>query len=145
MNSNDEGLFIQANWKARLVLTGYVLLMLLIAISLIYEFDRATPPEDALQKEFHRSIESLRHLINILLVITLIHAVFFCWYFVRLANNSIRAGKFPPPGTWVIVRTEIRTGKRALVSAYATYFLAVFIWLPVAMPVYLKWILEKFT
>lgn len=144
MKSNGDDQYIQANGNARLVLAGYVALMLLIAFLLLYGLDRATPPENVSQKVLDQSIESLDQLFNILLIITLIHAVFFCWYFVRLATNSIRTGKFPPPGTWVIVKTKIRIGKRALVSAYATYFLAVFMWLPVAIPLYLKWLLEKF-
>ena len=145
MNSKNGDQFIEASRKARLLLIGYIVLLLLIAISLMLRIDRANPPADASQEELNRSIESFEQLIDKFLILTLIQAVFFSWYFVRLANNSIRTGKFPPPGTSVIARTKIQIGKRALVSAYTTYFLVIIIWLPVAIPVYIKWLLEKFT
>jgi hypothetical protein len=145
LNLNHSDQYIQANLKARIVSFGYIVFMILIAMLLMYGLDDAIPQENASQDELRQSTASLGQQINIFAVFTLIHAIFFCWYFVRLANSSIRTGKFPPPGTWVIVRTKIRTGKSALVSAYASYFLAVFMWLPVAIPVYLKWILGKFT
>ena len=141
----NEGKFIEPSNKARFFLLGYIVLLALIVFYLKTEFDNILPAGNASQEQLDMAIASVGKMIDYLLLFTVLQAILFSAYFVMLANQSIKSGQFPPPGTAVVKRTRISTGRKAFFSACLAYLIAVFMWCLILIPQYLKWILAQFT
>ena len=137
--------YIEPSTKARVLLIIYFALLALLVFIAKSETDQLQFSEYSTRQQLDNSIQSFKELINYLLVFTVIQAMMFSTYFVLIANKSIKTGRFPPKGTRVIKRTRIVRGKKAFHSALITYFFALFVWLLVLIPAYLKWILNEFT
>ena len=52
-------------------------------------------------------------------VIGFIVALFWVTYFARLGYRAITMRHFPPPGTIVVRRTKVRTGRTATLAGYS--------------------------
>jgi hypothetical protein len=62
-------------------------------------------------------------------------------YFARLGYRTLRLRSYPPPGTVVVFRTRIRSGREAMLAAYASIAFAAVMVLPLVLLSYLTWLL----
>ena len=115
-----EAEFVEADRATRLKLVAFVgVLALLILLERLTAPDPALPGTDP-QLAFKQMSDRL-------LLVTLAAAPFaLAWsvYFVRLAVKIRRSGQWPPPGVRVVVRTQIRRGRRATEMWIATLVMA---------------------
>lgn len=58
-------------------------------------------------------------------------------YFWRLGRRAIASSQFPPPGTLVVKRTRIATGRLAKIEAWLSMLFGVISWVPTAFFAYL--------
>lgn len=137
--------YIEPSTRARILTIIYIAFLAILVFIAKNETDQFQLPEKATQEQIDGSLQSLRELIDYLLAFTVLQAILFSTYLVLIANKSIRTGRFPPTGFGVIRRTRIIHGKKAFYGACLTYFLALCAWLPILVPLYLKWFLNEFT
>ena len=138
-----QGQFIEADIRARLILFAYVLIL---ASGLFLFIDSLNTLKPLLQGESEQVVmakQYMHDLFNYLLIFGVIHAVILSILFISIANRSRQSGCFPPMNTWVIVKTTVTTGDKAKRSAWFCYACALLVWLPVALPVYLSWLLDE--
>jgi hypothetical protein len=101
--------FVEADKATKLKLAAFVGVLALLIL-----LERLTAPDPTLPvTDPHLAFKQMT---DRLLLVTLVAAPFtLAWsaYFMRLAIRIRRSGQWPPPGVRVVVRTQIRRGRRA--------------------------------
>lgn len=136
-----NGSYLEANRKAQLVVLLTFLFVVVIVVSLEPLLYRVMP-------SFSASLEGIGTSGGLLLLLTLVsHVVSFAlslfWiaHLVHVGYRTLKLGSYPPPGTMVVFRTRIRTGKQAEVSGYLSFALAALMIAPIALTAYVTWLL----
>ena len=138
----DE-LYLEPNRRVQIV----VLLIFIVAALLLASLDPLikyiTPSQSAPLEEM-KAGATLLLLLNIsvnavAIALSLIWIIYWC----RIGYRSLRSGSYPPPGTIVIIRTRVRTGKQALINGWSAIIFAAFMVLLSALLFYKEWLLTK--
>ncbi len=134
---------IEADVRARLLLFAY---LVILASGLFLFIDSLNSIKPLLLGESEQLLMAKQYLVGLfdyVLIFSVIHAVVLSILFISIANRARQSGCFPPPGTWVITRTTIKRGDKAKPSTWFCYACALIVWLPVALPIYLTWLLDE--
>lgn len=136
-----DGSYLEANRKAQLVVLLTFLFVVVIVVSIEPLLYRVMP-------SFSASLEGIGTSGGLLLLLTLVsHVVSFAlslfWiaHLVHVGYRTLKLGSYPPPGTMVVFRTRIRSGKQAEVSGYLSFALAALMIAPIALTAYVTWLL----
>lgn len=138
----DES-YLEPNRKAQFI----VLLMLVLFAVIVASFEpiihRITPSTSAPLEELEASGRLLLLLTLGTFVVTFAVGLFWVAYFVRLGYRTLRLGSYPPPGTIVVFRTRIRTGKLAALLGYLSIALAALMVALMVLLGYATWLLTS--
>ena len=134
----DE-LYVEPNRKAQIIVLLIFVLVGTMVASLEPMIDRITPSQSAPLEELEAGARLLILLVLGACVIGFIVSLLWVAYFGRLGYRTLKLGSYPPPGTIVVFRTRVRTGKRAVLSGYLSISLAVFIGLFAVLMGYATW------
>lgn len=136
-----DGSYLEANRKAQFIVLLTFLFVVVIVVSLEPLLYRVMP-------SFSASLEGIGASGRLLLLLTLLsHVVSFAlslfWiaHLVHAGYRTLKVGTYPPPGTMVVFRTRIRTGKQAAVSGYLSFAFAALMIVPIVLTAYVTWLL----
>jgi hypothetical protein len=120
----DSERYLEPSRKARITLAVIAVFGLAMPVSAKLITNHLMPGQGASLKE----LEAAANLFGILARVTIVLAfglmLAAAAYSGRLGYRSIKHGIFPPPGTAVVRRTLIRTGKQAYQQGYLMLLLA---------------------
>jgi hypothetical protein len=94
-----------------------VLVVTLVAIVEL-SIDRITLSPNASVQELRAGTRLMTVLVLGMLVVGFIASLFWVTYFSRIGYRALTLGMFPPPGTIVVRRTLVRTGRSAAFAGY---------------------------
>ena len=134
---------IEPSNTARLVLFIYVLVLASGLYFFMQSLETIKPLLESTGEQLQVAILYINSLFNYLLLFTIVQAMLLSWLFIRIAYKAKQQGQFPPDGTWVIVKTRIQSGKQANKPIWFCYISAVIVWLPVGLPIYLMWLVDR--
>ncbi|MCP3673468.1 MAG: hypothetical protein GY829_03200 [Gammaproteobacteria bacterium] len=128
--------YIEASWTARFILIALVSIAI---ISYFWSIELGTSELASEQRTLQQLEESNARLDRTNVILEIIISVLFLAisiYFMQIGIRSLKSGQYPPPGSRVIVKTKVVTGKSALGNARGNLaagllFLAFVIWLHV--------------
>ena len=134
--------YVEPNRKVQIiVLLIFVLVGAMVAL-LEPMIDRITPSQSAPLEELEAGARLLGLLALCACVIGFLVSLLWVAYFGRLGYRTLKLGSYPPPGTIVVFRTRVRTGKRAVLSGYLSISLAVLTGLFAVLMFYGIWLLR---
>ena len=141
MNTHeDPGDTVEASQTARLI----VVLMVITGLCALWFIGPVIkgiqPEEGATLAEIEYAIEKLIDLINQIFAGSILLSSLISFYFLKLAYQTHKTGRYPPPGFAVIRRITLRRGQKAKASAWLCLLFALFSWSAVLAIAYLKWI-----
>jgi hypothetical protein len=138
----DES-YLEPNRKAQYI----VLLMLVLFAVIVALFEpmihRITPSTSAPLEELEAGGKLLVLLALGTFVVAIAVSIFWAAYFARLGYRTLKVGSYPPPGTIVVFRTRIRTGKLAVLSGYLSIAFAALLVAPMVLLGYATWLLTS--
>ena len=135
----DE-LYLEPNRRAQVVLL-VLLIVGGLSIALIEPlFAYLTPGKSATLEESEGGGRSLMLVSMGTFFVFVILSVLWAAYFARLGYRALKSGSFPPPGTMVIARTRVRTGRVALISGWLSISLGVLFSVSAALLGYFIWL-----
>jgi hypothetical protein len=133
--------FLEANRKAQFIVLLTFLLVVVIVVSLEPLLYRVVPSISA-------SLEGIEASGRLLLLLALVShiasfalSLFWIVHLVHVGYLTLKLGSYPPPGTMVVFRTRVRTGKEAAVSGYLSIAFAVLMIAPIALTAYVTWLI----
>lgn len=133
--------FLEANRKAQLIVLLTFLFVVVILVSLEPLLYRVMP-------SLGTSLQGLEANDRLLLLLTLVShvvsfalSVFWIAHLVHVGYLTLKLGSYPPPGTMMVFRTRIRTGKQAAVSGYLSFAFAALMIAPIALTAYVTWLI----
>jgi hypothetical protein len=136
----DES-YLEANRKAQFIVLLTFLSVVVIVVSLEPLLYRVVPSISA-------SLEGIEASGRLLLLLALVSHVasfalslFWIVHLVHAGYRTLKLGSYPPPGTMVVFRTRVRTGKEAAVSGYLSIAFAVLMIAPIALTAYVTWLI----
>jgi hypothetical protein len=136
----DES-FLEANRRAQFIVLLTFLFVVVIVVSLEPLLYRVVPSISA-------SLEGIEASGRLLLLLALVSHVasfalslFWIVHLVHAGYRTLKLGRYPPPGTMVVFRTRVRTGKEAAVSGYLSIAFAVLMIAPIALTAYVTWLI----
>ena len=138
----DE-LYLEPNRKAQIIV--FLMFVLAAAILALLEptINRITPSQSAPLEELEAGARLLTLLALGTFVIGFIVSLIWVAYFGRLGYRALKLGSYPPPGTIVVFRTRVCTGKQAVLAGYLSISFAVFIGLFAVLMGYATWLLTS--
>lgn len=136
----DES-YLEANRKAQFIVLLTFLFVVVIVVSLEPLLYRVTPSLSAALQGIEASGRLLVLLALISHVASFALSLFWITHLVHAGYRTLKLGTYPPPGTMVVFRTRVRTGKQAAVSGYLSFALAALMVAPVALTAYVTWLL----
>lgn len=136
---NDES-YLQPSRKAQIIVLVVLILMALIVASLEPVLKHVTPGKSATLEELEGGARLLAILGLVTFSVACVVALTGAGYFARLGYRAMKLGSFPPPGTIVVVRTRIRTGKQVLLSGWLSILFGVLMIAPAVILGYLTWL-----
>src|SRR5579859_615648 len=138
----DE-LYLEPNRRAQIVVLLTIVLAALLFASLDPLIKYITPSQSAASDEI-KAGATLLLLLNICVnAIAIALSLIWIIYWCRIGYRSLRSGSYPPPGTIVIIRTRVRTGKQALINGWSAILFAAVMLLLCALLFYKEWLLTK--
>ena len=129
---------MEASSKARWLFAAILILQLLSYIG-TEEFISAYlwPIEGETLPSLDVMTKSLKFTTGFKTLVFLVLSVVLSPYLWRLGIGAISMSRYPPPGTLVVIRTRVMTGRFAQIQGWAALLLAVLVWIPVAFFAYL--------
>ena len=134
--------FIEPSRTARRLLTAWVSLGVIVFAMSRWLLSQSIPEANATIAEMNKISERLLVANWVALGITVCMAMVWTFYFGRIGFRALATGEYPPPGTMVVRRTIVKVGLYARISAVLSIVMAVLVWFPVAMQVYVLCFLE---
>ncbi len=137
-----EELYLEPNRKVQiLVLIMFVLVAAILAL-LEPTINRLAPSQNAPLDELAAGVRVLVLFALGILVVGFTISLIWVAYFGRLGYRALKLGSYPPPGTIVIFRTRVQTGKLAVLAGSLTILCAVLAGLVAVLMVYAAWLLR---
>jgi hypothetical protein len=127
----DE-LYLEPNRRAQIIVLLQFVVGALLLVSVYPIINYLTPSPRASLEELEAETRLLRLLTLGIVVIAFIISLFWVRYFGRLGYRALKLEIYPPPGTIVVRRTRVRTGKQAVLAGYLSISFAVLIGLFIA-------------
>ena len=118
----SDDVYLEPSHRARVVLLWILSVWVLLFAGLWVLVDYVTPRQDAPLEELTLGGERLILLLLGMYVILFIAGALCAVYVARLAYRTFKFGIFPPPGTIVVRRTRVRTGKAASLAGWVCIF-----------------------
>ena len=140
---NDDEDYINPSRGARWLLALLLLALAFVFVYVIDEIERLTSLEINSDLDVEQAIEGLLRLNEQMLAGSLFVGLLITGLVLRMALAARKTGCFPPPGTPVLVRTKIVRGNKARFRTMLCYLFLVLIWLPLAIPIYIGWLLQN--
>ena len=137
-NPAPEHDYIEASPGAKIIVLCFLVFYTLAFLYFRTELEAIGLTEYASQSDIDHSIDRFMHLMNQLLIFTIVQSTLFSVVLIRIANKAMALRQFPPPATMLLKRTKIVRGNKAKIAAYGFYLLSVVSWFPVLIPVFLK-------
>ena len=141
----DE-LYLEPNRKAQVIALLFLAFVVIIAtIPTFIEptIDHIVPGRNASSEELETRIRLLVPIVFGTLAANLVISLLGVGYFCRLGYRALKFGSFPPPGTMVVFRTRIQTGKLAVIAGCLTILCGVILGLLAVLTVYAAWLLIR--
>jgi hypothetical protein len=135
----DE-LYLEPNRRAQVIVLSLLVVGGLIIASIEPALNYLTPSKSATLEEVESGGRSLMLFLMGSFFIFVILSLIWAVYFARLGYRALKSGSFPPPGTLVVARTRVRTGRGALISGWLSISLGAVIIVPAAALGYLVWL-----
>ena len=142
-NPAPEHDYLEASPGAKIIVLCFLVFYTLAFLYFKTELEAIGLTEYASQSDIDHSIDRFMHLMNQLLIFTIVQSTLFSVVLIRIANKAMALRQFPPSATMLLKRTKIIRGKivrgnKAKIAAYGFYLLSVVSWFPVLIPVFLK-------
>lgn len=134
-------LYVEPNRRAQIIF----LLMIIVAGFMLASNDSII---NYLAPSRNAPVEEIRSETRLLLLLAIsvnfvAFALSLAWtaYVSRLGYRALKLGSFPPPGTIVVFRTRVLTGKQAALTGYLCIMVAVFSGAFAVLMGYATWLL----
>lgn len=135
----DE-LYLEPSRRAQVIVLSLLIVGGLIVASLEPALNYLTSSKSATLEELESDGRSLTLFFMGIFLIFVILSLMWTAYFARLGYRALKSGCFPPPGTLVVARTRVRTGRGALISGWLSISLGAVFIVPAAALGYLVWL-----
>ena len=132
---------LQPTRAAAGALAAFVLVLFVALVWLLGQVPTREEMQLAGAAEIGRMAARMDRLLLAMVVLTAVMALLATAVFARMGRRTLASGEFPPPGTWVLRRTRVVTGRAARRAAWATFALAALWWLPVGAFAYARVVL----
>ena len=141
-NQIKVGDVLPPSTKARWFVVIYAVVILILFMLFL---DRLSVVEVLIagaDEQLAAAIAQLQSLFYQLLIFTVLHALVLSYLLVKSARESFKQGIFPTSCDWVLITTEVKGATDAKRSAWLCILLAIVSWLPIAIPIYLSYLLH---
>ena len=132
---------LQPTRAAAAALAAFVLVLFIALVWLLGQVPTREEMQLAGAAEIGRMAARMDRLLLAMVVLAAMMASLATAVFARMGRRTLASGEFPPPGTWVLRRTRVVTGRAARRAAWATFALAALSWLPVGAFAYARVVL----
>ena len=139
----EGDLYIEPNRRAQIIVFFVITLAALLLASLSPIVNYLTPSQSAPLEEMEAGARLLTLLALGATIFWFIISLFWVVYFGRKGCRTLKLGSYPPPGTIVVRRTKIRTGRQAISAGYFSISFAVLMGLFTLLIGYKIWLLTK--
>ena len=135
-----EDLYREPNRKAQLTTLVVAATFAIVVLSLEPLAQRLLPAPDASLEEIEAGATLLKILADSIILIAIPFGVLWVGYYVHLGYSTLKHGIYPPPGTIVLARTRVRSGRQASVTGYVLVVFAALIMAGLVLAGYGLWL-----
>jgi hypothetical protein len=137
--------YIPASRTAQILLLIMVIIGFLIFAVIHWLSGLPMPPPGSASAALDGYVHTVKQATWILFAVSIPISAAWSYYMARMGYRGLVSKEFPPPGTLVVTRTRIRTGRTAVFSSWLAIVMAVVFWSPVVILWYSLFLIDKFT